>query len=118
MTTAKIRLYGIANCDTVKKARLWLDARQITYEFHDYRKHGLQRDLLQSLEAALGWENLLNRRGTTWRRLPAALRDGVDRERALDLMLQNPAIIKRPVLAHGGGLSLGFSEAQYAEIFA
>lgn len=117
MTTARTRLYGIANCDTVKKARRWLDERQIAYEFHDYRKHGLECELLQSLEAALGWENLLNRRGTTWRKLPETLKNGIDRERALEIMLDNPAIIKRPLLSHGGGLSLGFSDAQYAEIF-
>ena len=118
MNKAQTRLYGIANCDTVRKARRWLDDRQIAYEFHDFRKHGLERDLLLSLEAALGWDKLLNRRGTTWRRLPEALKNGIDRERALELMLQNPAIVKRPILAHGAGLSLGFSDRQYAEIFA
>ena len=97
--------------------RRWLDGREIAYVFHDYRKDGLDRDLLQSLELALGWNALLNRRGTTWRKLPQSVRDEIDRESALEVMLENPAVIKRPILARGASLHLGFSENQYQEIF-
>ena len=117
MNADRPRIYGIANCDTVKKARRWLDERQIAHDFHDFRKNGLERDLLQSLESALGWENLLNRRGTTWRKLPESVKNGIDRERALEVMLENPAIIKRPVLVRGTELFLGFDDGRYAEIF-
>ncbi len=111
------RIYGITHCDTVKKARRWLDGHDIGYDFHDYRKNGLDRELLQSLESALGWDAMLNRRGTTWRKLPDSVKDGIDRESALELMLENPAIIKRPILARGADLHLGFSDGQYEEIF-
>ncbi len=116
MTAARTRIYGIANCDTVKKARRWLESRHIDYDFHDYRKDGLDADLLQLLESTLGWEEMLNRRGTTWRMLPDTLKDGIDRASALEIMLNNPAIIKRPILSHDGQLSLGFSESSYAEV--
>jgi len=111
------RLYGIANCDTIKKARRWLESRNIVYDFHDYRKQGLDLDLLQSLESALGWENMVNRRGTSWRNLPAATRDNIDRDMAFQVMLDNPAIIKRPILASHDRLYLGFKDNQYQEIF-
>ncbi len=104
-------LYGIKNCDTVKKARNWLEQRGCDYEFC------VDRKTLQTWEQQLGWERLLNRRGTTWRRLPDKVRDGVDRTRALQIMLDNPAIIKRPVLAVSRQLYLGFSADNYGEIF-
>ena len=110
-------LYGIANCDTIKKARRWLDGHEIDYDFHDYRKHGLDAELLQSLESGIGWEAMLNRRGTTWRKLPESVKKDIDRERALEVMLQNPAIIKRPILVRGTRLLLGFSDQQYREMF-
>ncbi|MFT5218158.1 MAG: arsenate reductase [Planctomycetota bacterium] len=111
-------LFGIANCDTIKKARLWFDDHSISYEFHDYRKHGLEREQLQRFEAELGWEALLNRRGTTWRKLPEALRDSIDREKAIDVMLANPAIIKRPLLQKDETLLLGFDPANYETVLS
>ena len=114
---SQARLYGIANCDTIKKARRWLESRDIAYDFHDYRKQGLDRELLTSMESELGWENMLNRRGTTWRNLPAGLKDSIDRESALQVMLDNPAIIKRPILANHNRLCIGFDDQQYQEIF-
>lgn len=109
-------LYGISNCDTVRKARRWLDAHHIEYRFHDVRKDGLDRKTLRGWIAELGWDSLLNRRGTTWRNLPGALRDGIDARLAENIMLAHPAIIRRPVLAHGGTLLLGFREAEYAAV--
>ena len=113
-----VTLYGIPNCDTIKKARSWLADHAIDYRFHDYRKHGVQLELLQSMAAELGWEAMLNRRGTTWRAVPEAVRAKLDEDVALQLVLENPAIIKRPILAARGRLYLGFSPQQYQEIFA
>ena len=110
-------LYGIANCDTIRKARRWLEARDIDYRFHDYRKQGLDQTLLKSLESGLGWQALLNRRGTTWRGLDASVRESIERDGALALMLENPALIKRPILDHEGSLHLGFDDRQYEKIF-
>jgi len=112
------KLYGIANCDTIKKAKKWLDKRNIAFEFHDYRKQGLDMALLQSLESALGWEAMVNRRGITWRALPEALKAGIDRDSALQTMLDSPAIIKRPILAIENRFLIGFSDQQYREIFS
>jgi Spx/MgsR family transcriptional regulator len=114
---ARATLYGIANCDTIGKARRWLEARRVDYEFHDYRKQGLDPALLQSLESELGWEAMLNRRGRSWRQLPDAVRENIGRESALRLMLDNPALIKRPILAAGNALHLGFDAGRYEEIF-
>jgi arsenate reductase len=110
-------LYGISNCDTIRKARRWLDANNVDYRFHDMRKDGLDRQTLHSWIAELGWENLLNRRGTTWRSLPEALRDGINPREAENIMLEHPASIKRPVLAHADKLFLGFHETQYSTLF-
>ena len=110
-------LYGIANCDTMKKAKSWLQDRDVEFEFHDYRKQGLAPELLQTLVTQLGWEAMLNRRGTTWRNLPESTRDHIDEVRAIEAMQQNPALIKRPILAHAGNLYLGFQEQQYEQIF-
>lgn len=120
-----ITLYGIANCDTIKKARRWLDAHRIEYRFHDYRRDGLDEAQVRAWVDALGWEALLNRRGTTWRKLPSAIQDGIDQESAIRLMLEQPSIIRRPLLDIGPSSSLGlsktrlvgFSEAAYAELF-
>lgn len=111
-------LYGIANCDTIRKARRWLEARGIDHAFHDYRKQGLDASLLATLEAQLGWQAMLNRNGRSWRQLPEAVRDGIDRDSALGLMLDNPAIIKRPILAGKGRLITGFDPDRYEEILA
>lgn len=111
-------LYGIPNCDTVKKARTWLAARSLDYEFHDFRKQGVDPDWLAAVEAQLGWQALLNTRGTTWRKLDEARRaQVVDSASALALLLEYPSAIKRPVLAQAGGYHVGFSESQYQDIF-
>jgi len=110
-------MYGIKNCDTIKKAKKWLDAKGVEFTFHDYRKDGLSDELLSSLESTLGWEALLNKRGTTWRKLPEETRNAINKESALLIMLENPAIIKRPILNTGNSLELGFSDAAYQQLF-
>jgi len=112
-----ITLYGIPNCDTVRKARRWLDAQDINYQFHNFRKEGLQASLLQEWEAELGWETLINRRGTSWRKLPEQTRKEIDQSSAIQLMLENPTLIKRPILDLGNSRHVGFSETQYQELF-
>ena len=114
MTTT---LYGIPNCDTMKKARAWLDAHGVAFAFHDYKKAGVDRATLTAWVDALGWEVLLNRAGTTFRKLPEADRAGIDRDRAIDLMLAQPSAIRRPVLVHGGGIEAGFRPERYAALF-
>ncbi|CNE06929.1 A glutathione-dependent thiol reductase [Yersinia nurmii] len=115
-----ISLYGIKNCDTIKKARRWLEENTIPYRFHDYRVDGLTDTLLQGFIERLGWEALLNTRGTTWRKLDEAQRAAVvDADTAKALMLEQPAIIKRPVLeAANGGILLGFKPESYQQFFA
>jgi len=112
-------MYGIKNCDTVKKARRWLDEQQIAYRFHDYRADGLDAALLDTFMAELGWEALLNTRGTTWRKLEEARRESIQNApAAAELMLEMPAIIKRPLLcAPGKPMLLGFTETSYERYF-
>lgn len=112
-----IRLYGIPNCDTVKKARAWLDGHGIEYGFHDYKKLGVDEKMLRRWVKELGWETLLNKRGMTWRKLPDAVRDHIDEASAITLMLDNPVIIRRPVLDTGGERHVGFKPEQYEQIF-
>ncbi|MDK8464964.1 ArsC family reductase [Marinobacter sp. SS13-12] len=112
-----MKLYGIRNCDTVKKARKWLDDAGIDYEFHDFKKDGLDADRLSQWEQSAGWEVLLNRRGTTWRKLPDEVRDNISAQSAHRLMLDNPSIIKRPVVEHGNTVSVGFNAGEWAERF-
>ena len=114
-----LTMYGIKNCDTIKKARRWLEAHQIDYRFHDYRVDGLDRELLNTFIAELGWEALLNTRGTTWRKLDESVRASiVDADSAAKLMLDMPAIIKRPLLCKlGQPMLLGFSETLYSDFF-
>ncbi len=114
---ASTRLYGIANCDTIRKARRWLTRAGVDYAFHDYRRDGLDAALLAEFDAALGWQTLLNRRGTTWRQVPAAARERIDRDSALALMREHPALIRRPILAHDGRHLAGFDESEYEEMF-
>ena len=108
-------MYGIKNCDTVRKARLWLEGRGVAYRFHDFRGDGLEPALLTRFEQALGWEALLNRRGTTFRALPQSERSDLDRERAMALMIAHPALIKRPVLELDARFLLGFSPDVYSQ---
>lgn len=103
-----IRIYGIKNCDTMKKASAWLDEHGIAYEFHDYKKSGISTEKLKEWEKLLGWETLLNRRGTTWRKLDEATQVDINREKALQLMQEQTSIIKRPVLEQGKILLCGF----------
>ncbi|HHI0258531.1 ArsC family reductase [Klebsiella pneumoniae] len=112
-----LTMYGIKNCDTIKKARRWLEAHQIEYRFHDYRADGLERAQLDTFIAELGWQALLNTRGTTWRKLDESLRNSIDNaDAAAALMLEMPAIIKRPLLcAPGRPMLLGFCEASYQQ---
>ena len=110
-------LYGIRNCDTVKKARRWLEANGAPYTFHDFRVDGLEPALLEQWSRAVGWETLLNRRGTTWRQLSEGERADVDEAKALKLMLAHPALIKRPVLEHAGTIHVGFADAEYQILF-
>ena len=108
-------IYGIRNCDTMKKARAWLDAQGLTYTFHDYKVDGLASDRLEAWVTELGWEPLLNRAGTTFRRLAESEKAGLDRSRAIALMLAQPSMIKRPVLDTGTRRLVGFSEAAWRE---
>ena len=112
-------LYGIKNCDTMKKARAWLDKHRVAYAFHDYKTAGIERERLEKWCKEVGWEALLNRAGTTFRKLPDRDKDTVDAKTAVALMLDQPSMIKRPVLDLGGGkLLVGFKPEIYAERLA
>ena len=114
----KITLYGIPNCDTMKKARKWLAENQVDYDFHDYKKAGIDADLLDRWIADVGWEALLNRRGMMWRKVPPEVKDAIDEDSARRLMLDTPTIIKRPVMTDGARvLDVGFDAARYADRF-
>ena len=109
-----VTIYGIPNCDTMKKARTWLDEHAIAYRFHDYRKDGVDPVQLAHWVEQIGWEKLLNRAGTTFRKLPEAEKADLDAAAAQRLMLAQPAMIKRPVLEHPGGILVGFKREDYA----
>ncbi len=113
-----MKVYGIANCSTVKAARAWLDSHGHRYEFVDYKKSPPTAELVAGWCAAFGWEKVLNRRGTTWRMLDAAMQNRVtDEKSAIALMLTKPSIIKRPIVESGKTLLLGFHEAEFANKF-
>jgi len=112
-----IKLYGIPNCDTMKKARQWLSDHAIAYEFIDYKKSGIDEKRLRQWVKQVGWESLLNRRGTTWRKLDEEVRQQIDESRAIRLMHETPSIIKRPVLEQGKTLHVGFEADEYERIF-
>ncbi len=107
-------LYGIPNCDTVKKARTWLDGRGIAYTFHDYKKAGADAAKLAAWCDAAGWDKVLNRAGTTFKKLPEADKADLDQAKAVTLMAANPSCIKRPIVEHPGGLLVGFKEPEWA----
>ena len=111
-----VTLYGIKNCDTMKKAFRWLDEQGVDYAFHDYKKEGAPRDALERWCDAAGWETVLNRRGTTFRKLPEADRTDLDHDKAIALMCEQPSMIKRPVLEAGATIEVGFAPERYAEI--
>lgn len=108
-----LHLYGIPNCDTVKKARKWLEAERRDYTFHDYKKEGVDAGKLVGWTDAVGWEVLLNKRGTTFRKLDDADKEGIDREKAIALMVAHPSMIKRPVVEHSGGVLVGFKPDEW-----
>jgi Spx/MgsR family transcriptional regulator len=110
-----LTLFGIKNCDTVKKARTWLDAHNKTYTFHDYRTDGLDETLLNKLENGLGWENMLNKRSTSWRQLSDAQKNNLDKSKALQLMLETPTLIKRPIVNTNETFIIGFNPTQYQQ---
>lgn len=110
-------LYGIANCDTVKKARRWLDQRQIPYQFHDFRKDGLAPALVSEWLSKLDWEDLLNKRGRTWRELPEAEKKIINIEQVVALCCKYPTLIKRPVLIFGKNIVIGFNPDNYSTLF-
>lgn len=113
----KVTIYGIKNCDTMKKARAWLDAHKISYAFHDYKLAGVQREDLERWAKLVGWEVLLNRAGSTFRALPDEKKEGLTEKRAIALMLEQPSMIKRPVLAVGAKLQVGFKPESYVALF-
>ena len=112
-----VTVYGIKNCDTMKKARAWLDAHKIAYEFHDYKAQGIDRARLEKWAQALGWETLLNRAGMTFRKLPDKDKEGLTEKKAIALMLAQPSMIKRPVIEKGAKLLVGFKPDDYAKVF-
>jgi Spx/MgsR family transcriptional regulator len=111
-------IYGIKACDTMKKARTWLDGRGIAYAFHDYKAAGIDAATLKRWAGEVGWETLLNRSGTTFRALPEADKQGLDEAKAIALMVRQPSMIKRPVLETDNGLLVGFKPERYADAFA
>lgn len=111
-------IYGIRNCDTMKKARAWLDANGVAVNFHDYKSAGIDAATLEGWVKLTGWEKLLNRAGTTFRKLPEQERIGIDAAKAIALMLAQPAMIKRPVLVRGGDIIVGFKPELYQPLIA
>ena len=116
--TKPVTIYGIKNCDTMKKARAWLDARGVAYSFHDYKTAGIERGRLEGWAREVGWEMLINRAGTTFRKLPETDKADLTPAKALALMLSQPSLIKRPVLDTGGKLLVGFKPEQYEQTFS
>jgi arsenate reductase (glutaredoxin) len=112
----KTVIYGIPNCDTMKKARVWLESHGVAHEFHDYKSAGVERSKLEGWVRVAGWETLLNRAGTTYRKLPDRTKQDVDEAKAIELMLEQPSMIKRPVLERGSALLVGFSPEKYSAL--
>lgn len=110
-------MYGIPNCDTIKKARKWLEAEGVEYQFHDYKKQGIDAELVKEFCLSLGWENVLNKRGTTYRQLSQDQKDTLNETNAIALLVEQPSMIKRPIVRHNDKLELGFSTANYAALF-
>lgn len=111
-------IYGIKNCDTMKKAFLWLNQNSIEFTFHDYRKDGLTKECLSQWMAELGWEKIINKRGTTWRALDDDTKLNMNNENAIEQALAQPAMIKRPLLIHKDQITLGFKAAEYESVFS
>ncbi len=113
-----LKIYGIKNCDTMKKAFKFLEAQNISYDFHDYKKEEPDTDILKQAIAVHGWENVINRRGTTWRKLSDDVKNSMDEDKAIDIALDNPSIIKRPLLVYNQDILLGFKEEEYQRLTA
>jgi arsenate reductase len=118
MSNNEIKIYGIKACDTMKKAMTWLDSESIDYTFHDYKKLGIEEPKLREWLTQIEWSELINRRGTTWRKLSDEQKTDVDNDAAVKLMLENQSLIKRPLLEKGGQIFLGFKPEYYASIFS
>lgn len=115
---ALVQVYGIPNCDTVRKARAWLAASGRPYVFHDFKKEGADPDIVRGWVKSVGWENVLNRKGTTFRKLEPEQKDHLDEEKAIRLMVARPSCIRRPVIDHPGGLMVGFDPAEWEAALA
>ena len=113
----ELTIFGIKNCDTMKKAMKWLDDNGVAYHFHDYKKEGVPEQRLREWLEALGWETVINKRGTTWRQLPDDVKNGVDESRAVSLMAEHPTLIKRPVTVSEKKTAVGFKEQDYQAFF-
>ncbi|GAB2666015.1 ArsC family reductase [Vibrio panuliri] len=113
-----ITMYGIPNCDTIKKAKKWLETENVSFEFHDYRKQGVDAQMVSTFCQALGWENVLNKRGTTFRQLSQEQKESLNEQTAIELLVEHPAMIKRPILLADNQYHIGFKADQYAAIFA
>ncbi|MEZ5813996.1 MAG: ArsC family reductase [Alphaproteobacteria bacterium] len=111
------KIYGIKNCDTMKKAFKWLEENNVTYEFHDYKKQGIDEEVLRAAIHEHGWENAINRRGPSWHKLPDAVKDTMDEETAIAAANENSSIVKRPLLTHNGKTYLGFKDEIYKTVF-
>lgn len=112
-----ITMYGIPNCDTIKKAKRWLDERNVEYTFHDYRKAGVNNALIEKFFAALPWEQVVNKRGTTYRQLSDEQKANLTQSSAVELLVEHPAMIKRPILLVDNTFYLGFNATQYSSLF-
>ncbi|WED27411.1 ArsC family reductase [Vibrio sp. DW001] len=112
-----ITMYGIPNCDTIKKAKKWLQEADISFDFHDYRKNGVDNNLVEGFCQQLGWEQVLNKRGTTYRQLTQEQKESIDQQSVVPLLVEHPAMIKRPILNVDGQLHIGFKAPQYSDIF-
>jgi arsenate reductase len=111
-----ITIYGIPNCDTMKKARKWLEANGVEYEFHDYKKLGVPENKLQNWVKQSGWETVLNKRGSTWRKLDDKTRNSINETSAIEIMLDHPSIIRRPILESGNKVLIGFRADEYQQL--
>lgn len=111
-------VFGIKACDTMKKAFTWLDGQGIAYDFHDFKKLGVTREALEKWCDACGWERVINRAGTSFRKLSDADKAELDRDKAITLMIANPSLVKRPVLEHAGGIEIGFKPDRYSQLFS
>jgi len=111
------QIYGIKNCDTMKKALNWFDENGVDHVFHDYKKEGADSDILRAAMAVHGWENVINRKGMSWRKLPDDVKNSMDEDKAIEQTLANPSLIKRPLLVYKGQYHLGFKAEDYAAIF-